>query len=205
MENVISKTLAQRLRLKENLTFDTVCIISGSVFVGLSSQFAFYTPLSPVPISGQTFAVLLTGAVLGAKRGGLSMALYLAGGVMGLPVFAGGTGGPAVLFGPTAGYLVGFIPAAMLVGALAEKGFDKRWYTLLTAFVLGQVIIYALGVTRLMAFIDIKQVFKVGVLPFLLGDAIKAVLAMVVLGDAIKAVLAMVVLPSAWKLIKQGK
>jgi biotin transport system substrate-specific component len=190
MENVLSRTFAQRLRLKENLTLDVIGIVLGSVCVGLSSQFAFYTPWSPVPISGQTFAVLLTGAVLGAKRGGLSMALYLAGGVMGLPVFAGGTGGAAVLFGPSVGYLAGFIPAAMAVGALAEKGFDKRWYTLLAAFAVGQAIIYACGISRLTAFVDVRQVIKVGVLPFLPGDAIKAGLAMVLL-------------PSAWKLVKQ--
>ena len=192
MENVLSETIAQRLRLKESLTFDALCIILGSVFVGLSSQFTIYTPWSPVPISGQTFAVLLTGSVLGAKRGGLSMALYLAGGVMGLPVFAGGTGGAAVLLGPSAGYLAGFIPAAMAVGALAENGFDKRWYTLLTAFTVGQAIIYACGISRLAAFVDVQQVLKVGVLPFLIGDAIKAGLAMILL-------------PSAWKLVNKEK
>jgi biotin transport system substrate-specific component len=192
MQNVLSNEFAHQLRLKENLTLDVVFIILGSVFVALSSQLAFYLPWSPVPITGQTFAVLLTGAVLGSKRGGLSLALYLMEGVMGLPVFAGGTGGPAVLFGPTAGYLIGFVPAAMLVGSLAEKGFDRRRYSILMAFFLGQAVIYSLGVLRLLSFIDIQHVFKVGVIPFLIGDTIKAGIAMYLL-------------PFAWKLIRREK
>jgi biotin transport system substrate-specific component len=192
MQNVLSNELAHQLRLKENLSLDAALIIFGSVFVALSSQLAFYLPWSPVPITGQTFAVFLTGAVLGSKLGGLSLALYLMEGLVGLPVFAGGTGGVAVLLGPTAGYLAGFIPAAMLVGSLAEHGFDRNKISTLMSFFLGQGVIYFTGVMRLIAFIDIKDVFNLGVIPFLPGDIIKAFMAMLIL-------------PYMWKLIRKMK
>ncbi len=192
MQTVLSNEFAHQLRLKENLTLDVGFIILGSVFVALSSQLAFYLPWSPVPITGQTFAVLLTGAVLGSKRGGFSLVLYLLEGMMGLPVFAGGAGGPAVLFGPTAGYLIGFVPAAMLVGSLAEKGFDRQRTSILITFFLGQAIIYLTGAIRLLEFFDMKQIFKLGVIPFLPGDVIKTLVAMLLL-------------PSAWKLIQREK
>jgi biotin transport system substrate-specific component len=192
MQNVLSNELAHRLRLEENVTLDIVFIIFGSVFVALSSQLTFYLPFSPVPFTGQTFAVLLTGAVLGSKRGGLSLVLYLMEGVMGMPVFAGGAGGLVVLFGPTAGYLIGFVPAAMLVGLLAEKGLDRHRYSILLAFFLGQAVIYFFGVLHLSSFVDIRQVFKLGVAQFLIGDTIKAGIAMLLL-------------PSVWKRIKREK
>ena len=192
MQNVLSSEFTHRLRLEENVILDVVFIILGSVFVALSSQLAFYLPWSPVPFTGQTFAVLLTGAVLGSKRGGLSLTLYLLEGIIGLPVFAGGTGGLAVLFGPTAGYLIGFVPAAMLIGSLAEKGLDRHRHSILIAFFLGQAVIYFFGVLHLLSFVDIRQVFKIGVAPFLIGDTIKAGIAMLLL-------------PSVWKLIKREK
>jgi biotin transport system substrate-specific component len=192
MQNVLSNEFTHRLRLEENITLDVVFIILGSVFVALSSQLTFYLPFSPVPFTGQTFAVLLTGAVLGSKRGGLSLVLYLMEGVMGLPVFAGGAGGLVVLFGPTAGYLIGFVPAAVLVGSLAEKGLDRHRYYILFAFFLGQAVIYFFGVLHLLSFVDIRQVFKLGVAPFIIGDTIKAGIAMLLL-------------PSVWKLIKREK
>ena len=126
MQNTISNEFIQRLHIKENSYLDMGLILFGSLFVGICSQLAIYLPFSPVPITGQTFAVLFVGAILGSKKGGLSLALYILEGIIGLPVFAGGTSGMAVLFGPTAGYLIGFIPAAVLVGYLAEKGFDRR-------------------------------------------------------------------------------
>ena len=95
-------------------------------------------PFTPVPITGQTFAVLLVGAVLGSRRGAASLLLYLMQGLVGLPFFAGGTSGLAILLGPTGGYLVGFIVAAYLVGLLAARGLDRRIPSALLAFLAGE-------------------------------------------------------------------
>lgn len=192
MQNVLSNEFAHRLRLEENIILDVVFIILGSVFVALSSQFAFYLPFSPIPITGQTFAVLFIGAVLGSRRGGLSLALYVLEGLIGLPVFAGGTGGIAILFGPTAGYLVGFIPAAILVGYLSERGFSRNLISMFFTLLLGLTVIYLFGVFRLLSFVEYEKVFILGVTPFLVGDAIKTVMATILI-------------PSGWKLIKREK
>ena len=192
MQNVLSNELAYRLRLEENIALDVVFIILGSVFVALSSQLAFYLPFSPIPITGQTFAVLFIGAVLGSRRGGLSLALYVLEGLIGLPVFAGGTGGMAIIFGPTAGYLVGFIPAAILVGYLSEKGFSRNRISMFFTLLLGLTVIYLFGVFRLLSFVEYEDVFILGITPFLVGDAIKTVMATILI-------------PSGWKLIKREK
>ncbi|RPJ40883.1 MAG: biotin transporter BioY, partial [Candidatus Latescibacterota bacterium] len=97
-----------------------------SLLLALSARVAIPLPFSPVPISGQSFAVLLVGALLGSRRGSAAVLLYLAEGAVGLPVFAGGAGGAAYLVGPTGGYLAAFLPAAFVVGALCERGWDKR-------------------------------------------------------------------------------
>lgn len=190
MHRVLSVELLRKSRLNENIWSDLALILMGSVFVALSAQLAIYLPFSPVPITGQTLAVLLCGAVLGSRRGGLSLALYLLEGAIGLPVFAGGTGGMAVLFGPTAGYLAGFIPAAFLVGTLCEKGFDRNWTSTLITFLVGQLVIYFVGVLRLSTFVGFEHVMEIGIAPFLIGDAIK-------IGFAV------FLLPSCWKMINR--
>src|SRR5438093_5499711 len=124
---------------------NVVLVASASLVTALGAQLAIPLPWSPVPITGQTFAVLLTGAVLGARRGFLAQALYLAEGAMGLPVFAGGAAGVAKLMGPTAGYLIAFPFAAMLTGALAERGWDRRFLTMLAAMLLGSAVIFVRG------------------------------------------------------------
>jgi biotin transporter BioY len=155
-------------------------------FAGLTAfgaQLAFH--VGPVPITGQTFIVLLAGALLGSKRGALSQISYLAMGAMGAPIFAGGLGGPAVFFGPTAGYLVGFVGAAFLVGLLAERGFDRRVWSTALAMIMGSVVIYAFGLTWLHVwlsrFSSESSVLAVGLYPFLAGDAVKVALASVAL------------------------
>ena len=190
MYNVLSNEILRQSKIKENILFDSALIIAGSIFVAISSQFAFYLPFTPIPITGQTLAVLLCGTVLGSRRGGLSLVLYILEGAIGLPVFAGGQGGMAVLLGPTAGYLIGFIPAAFLVGSLAENGFDRHWYSMLFAFFIGQIVIYFFGALRLISFVSFNQIFGIGVAPFLIGDALKASIAMFLL-------------PSCWKVIKK--
>ena len=158
--------------------YSNALLVAGACLVtALAAQIAIPLPGSPVPITGQSFAVLLSGAVLGAKRGFLAQALYLAEGAIGLPVFAGGLGGAAMLAGPTGGYLIGFPLAALLVGALAERGWDRRFVTMLAAMLLGSAVIFALGVANLSRFVPGDLVLAQGLLPFLPGDLIKSSLA----------------------------
>ena len=112
--------------LKSGVGREVALILGGSLLIALSAQLQFVLPFSPVPITGQTFTVLLLGALYGSKRGPATVVTYLALGVMGLPVFAGGTFGVARLVGPTAGYLVGFLVAAFVVGLLSERGWDRK-------------------------------------------------------------------------------
>src|SRR5215510_9056491 len=116
---------------------DVALIALGSLVVAIAAQIAIPLPWTPVPITGQTLGVLLVGASLGFRRGALSMALYLAEGASGLPVFAGGAAGAVHLIGPTAGYLWSFPFVAALVGWLAEHGWDRRVWTAVAAMALG--------------------------------------------------------------------
>ncbi len=164
-------------------------ITAGALFVAALSQVKIPLPFTPVPLTGQTFAVLLVGAALGAKRGFGSIGLYLACGALGLPFFAGGASGLAYMTGPTLGYLVGFAAAAMLTGFLAERGLDRRIPTALVAFLAGQAMIYLFGIAWLTVLLGLQKAILAGLLPFLLGDALKIVAAALAL-------------PAAWKLVK---
>ena len=168
--------------------YDIAWIAGGSLFIALSAQVAIPLPFSPVPITGQTLAVLLTGVLLGSRRGSLCLLAYLAEGISGLPVFAGGMAGPARLVGPTGGYLVGFIAAAFLTGLLAERGWDRRVTTTLLAMLLGNAAIYAFGLPWLARFVGGERVLALGLLPFIPGDFLKLILATMFL-------------PSGWKLL----
>jgi biotin transport system substrate-specific component len=152
-------------------------IVGASLVTALAAQAAFPVPWSPVPITGQTFAVTLSGAVLGARRGFLAQVLYLAEGALGLPVFAAGGAGAAVLVGPTAGYLLAFPLGAALTGALAQRGWDRRFATMLPAMLLGSVPVFALGLLQLARFLPADRVLAAGLFPFLPGDLVKATLA----------------------------
>jgi biotin transport system substrate-specific component len=167
--------------------YDAIIVICGSLLVALSAQIRIYLAFSPVPITGQTFAVLMLGALLGSRRGGLAMLAYLFEGALGLPVFAAGVGLP-VLFGPTGGYLVGFVAAAHLVGRLAEMGWDRHIITTIAAMVLGNAVLHLLGFTWLAVLTDVKTAFVTGVYPFILGDLLKVALAAAAL-------------PTGWKLL----
>lgn len=155
------------------LVREVVLILGGSFVVALLAQLVIVLPVSPVPITGQTLGVLLVGALLGSRRGALSMLTYVAEGVGGMPVFAGGTSGPAVLLGPTGGYLVGFVVAAFVVGRLCEWGWDRRLPTAAAAMSLGNLVIYVAGVAWLVRFVGSEQVLTAGVLPFIPGDVLK--------------------------------
>ena len=166
--------------------YDVTLIIGGSLLVGLCAQIAIGWP---VPFTGQTFAVLLTGALLGSRRGVLSVLVYLAEGVAGLPVFALGRSGFAVLLSPTGGYLVGFVAAAYITGLLAEKGWDRRVGTTISAMAFGNAAIYAFGLAWLCLLMGVnKSVLAVGLYPFIAGDILKIALAAVAL-------------PAGWKLL----
>jgi len=154
---------------------DAFLVVAFSLVTALSAQVVI--PLAPVPITGQTFGVLLTGALLGPRLGALAMALYLLEGSLGLPFFAGGAGGALRLAGPTGGYLLSYPFAAALVGWLAVRGWDRRPVTMLAAMLLGSLVVFALGAGRLAHFVGPGRAVTLGVLPFLPGDAVKALAA----------------------------
>ncbi|MBI4758069.1 MAG: biotin transporter BioY [Chloroflexi bacterium] len=156
---------------------DFMLILVGSLVVALSARISVPLPFSPVPVTGQTFGVLLVGALLGSRRGALSLLAYLGEGALGLPVFAGGTGGLVRLAGPTGGYLVGFVAAAFLVGRLCERGWDQRLPTAGAAMLLGNAVIYLLGLPWLARFVGPDKVLALGLLPFIPGDLLKITLA----------------------------
>jgi biotin transport system substrate-specific component len=158
------------------LVRDAALVIGGAVLTGLAAQIVLPVPGSPVPITGQTFGALLVGAGLGWRRGALSMLLYVVAGVAGMPWFQDGTSG---WLGATGGYLVGFAVAAALVGALAARGGDRTVLRTIGTMVLGSVVIYATGVPWLMASTgyDLATALDRGVVPYLIGDGIKVLLA----------------------------
>ena len=167
--------------LKVGASREVVLILGGSLLIALSAQLQFALPFSPVPITGQTFTVLLIGALYGSRRGSATVVTYLALGAMGLPVFAGGASGLTRLFGPTAGYLAGFVVAAFVVGLLSERGWDRKPLTTAVSMTIGNFIIYAAGIIWLSRFVGWPAVLSTGFLPFLAGDALKIVLATILL------------------------
>lgn len=156
-----------------------VMVVAGAVFVAATAQWEI--PLWPVPISAQSLSVLLVGATLGARLGGVSMLTYLGMGAVGLPVFAGGDGGVQHLFGPTVGYLFGFVVAAALMGWMSQRFRTTRsipaaGVAAATTFMLATVVILACGAVGLMAVLDMsaREAWAAGVTPFWIGALIKA-------------------------------
>ena len=177
---------------RATLARDMLLIFGFAAVTALGAQVAFY--IGPVPITGQTFAVLITGALLGSRRGALSQLTYLGMGAMGAPIFAGWQGGPTVLMGPTGGYLLGFVAAAFVVGFLAERGWDRRTWSMALAMLIGNSVIYAFGLPWLSIWLGhvaaADSVLAVGLYPFIPGDLIKLVLAAIAL-------------PSGWALLNR--
>lgn len=183
--------LAEHLLPGRGLARAAGLCVAFSLFNAALAQAAVWLPFSPVPITGQTLAVLLTGAVLGPRLGFASVLLYLGEGAVGLPFFAGGAAGVAALVGPTGGYLAGFPLAAALVGWLAARGWDRHPLRMAGAMVAGNAVIYALGLAWLAVVMGGPApgaLLSAGLLPFLPGDAVKIVLAMGLL-------------PGAWRLV----
>lgn len=155
-----------------------VALILSSGFVALSAQAYMELRVGPVPITGQTFSVLLVGATLGSRLGTAALLLYLAEGIVGMPVFSGGNSGWAYFSGgPTGGYLAGFVAGAFVTGWLCERGWDRHVLLTAAAMALGNVAIYACGVVRLADFVGWSEVWAAGVQPFLAGAAAKIALA----------------------------
>jgi biotin transport system substrate-specific component len=154
-------------------------IVLGALFIYLTARIAFPVPGSPVPVTGQTFGVLLVGGALGMKRGVASVLLYLLIGLIGFPFFAEGKGGIGVIVAATGGYLIGFLVAAAVVGRLAELGWDRKFLGAAGAMLIGNIVIYLIGVPWLMAVTgySLGEAIEKGVMPFLVGDAIKLLLA----------------------------
>jgi len=151
-------------------------VLGGAAFVGIAAQIAIPLPFTPVPLTLQTFAVLLVGASLGSLRGVLSMVVYLIVGMVGVPWFSGGTSG---FSNASFGYILGFIFAAFIVGRLAERGASTTALRSAGLMVVGNLAIYAVGVTWLKFAIDVNwaTALSLGVVPFLIGDAVKIALA----------------------------
>jgi biotin transport system substrate-specific component len=151
--------------------------LGGTVLLGLSAK--IQVPLYPVPVTMQTLVVLVLGMGYGWRLGAATLILYLLEGAVGLPVFAGGWsegGGLHHLYGPTAGYLFGFVIAAGVCGLFAQRGWDRKLWSTALAMVIGNLIIYALGLAWLAFQIGAASAIKYGLLPFLLGDALKIAL-----------------------------
>lgn len=177
MPAVRTLTLADVAWPRAGFARDFLLVVGASVATALAAQIAVPLPWSPVPLTGQTFAVLLSGALLGARRAFLAQALYLAEGSLGLPVFAGGAAGAIKLAGPTGGYLIAFPLAAALTGWLAERSWDRRFVTTFAALLLGSAVIFAAGLIGLSRYVPADRLLTVGLLPFLPGDLIKSALA----------------------------
>ena len=164
-------------------------VMAFSLFNALAAQFSLN--LGPIPITGQTFAVTLTGALLGSRLGSLALIAYLVEGCFGLPFFANGGAGIGVLLGPHGGYLVSFPAAAYITGAFAEHGWDRRFLTAAAAMAIGSVVILLAGWSWLIVLRTPPIVaFTAGVQPFILGDIVKIILAAAVL-------------PTGWAILKR--
>jgi len=190
-------TLSHAVFRHTTLGMDAILVLLGSAVVALTAQVTI--PLQPVPITGQTFGVLLVGTVLGSKRGALALILYIVEGLR-FPVFQGGNSawtldrfGEPYIFGATAGYLIGFVLAAFVVGLLAERwGMDREVWSAALLLLIGNVVIYVPGLAWLQLWLTghglSVSVWDAGLVPF-------------VWGDLIKLILAAAIVPAAWRLV----
>lgn len=176
--------------LPRTLLNDAALILSGAVLTAYAAQLVI--PMWPVPVTAQTFAVLLVGSVLGATRGAISLLAYFSMGAAGFPVFSAAT---SLSFGPTFGYLIGFVAAAAVLGWLSERGWHRSVAGVIGSFAIANAVIYLFGLPWLALVLgnlgaanDIASVATAGLVPFIVGDVLKMVLAAAVL-------------PLAWKLL----
>lgn len=171
------------------IMFNAAAVLAGSLLIAACAQLAIPLPFTPVPVTGQTFAVLLVAAALGSRLGVAAVLAYLAEGAAGLPVFAGGAAGTHILWGPTAGYLAGFILAAAVVGRLADCGWTRRPWQAAAIMAAGEAIILAVGALVLATQAGVVSAWLQGVAPFIPGAIVKIAAAAAAL-------------PAAWRLLE---
>jgi biotin transport system substrate-specific component len=190
----VSLTFAQPLApaalRRSSVGAQAVFAVTGAALVAVCSQISIALPFTPVPITGQTFAVLLVGASLGPLTGAASMGLYLLAGIAGAPVYADGAHGWATVTSASGGYLVGFLLASSLVGLLATRGWDRRFGSASGALLAGNVVVYLVGLPWLAVQLDtnLEKTLEYGLYPF-------------VVGDILKLYIAAALLPAAWRLV----
>ncbi|MEW5993188.1 MAG: biotin transporter BioY [Candidatus Zixiibacteriota bacterium] len=185
-----SLTIYRTLVKPSSLWRELPVLLTFNALLALTSYISITLPWSPVPITGQTFGVLVVAMALGRVRGTGVVLAYLTQGALGLPVFAGGKAGVGILLGPTGGYLIGFLVAAFVIGRLADIGWSKRYHLSLLAMIIGMAVIYICGLTQLAFFVSRDLLLSAGLYPFLPGAAFKLTLASVVL-------------PSVWRLVRR--
>jgi biotin transport system substrate-specific component len=191
---VIAATRPLALRLvPDRALWRGVLVVGGSLLLALAAQLAIPLPGTPVPVTGQTFGVLLIGATLGARLGAAAVLLYLLEGVvagpLGVNVFAPGASvGLARLGGPTGGFLTGFVLAALVVGYCADRGWERRLWSAVLVMLVGEIVIYAVGLPWLARFVPAPKLLDAGLFPFIVGDLYKVALAALAL-------------PGAWRVV----
>ncbi len=168
-----------------SLTRGLILPVAGSIFIAVCAR--IQVPMWPVPMTMLTFAVLFVSLVYGPRLALATVSLYLVQGIAGLPVFAAGSG-IAYLMGPTGGYLLACLPAAFVVGMLAQRGWGSRALRVFVAMLAGSAIFYLVGASWLASFVGPEKAIAAGIMPFLIGDAVKAMLAAALL-------------PAAWALL----
>ncbi len=173
-----------------SIVADIALVVGAAIFVGLLAQVNIHLGFTPVPITGQTLGVLLAGSALGWRRGSIAMALYVVAGIIGVPWYSGHAHGWTAATGATGGYLLGFIAAAAVCGLLAQQGNDRKVVPAMGSMVVGNIVIYAFGVTWLAHYlhVSLSKAITLGATPFLLGDFIKIIIAALIL-------------PASWKLV----
>jgi biotin transport system substrate-specific component len=192
--SVHTVTLRSAVVPRAGLRADAAVVLAGTALIALAAQVSIPLPFTPVPITGQTFAVLLVGASLGTARGLAATLLYVLLGIAGAPVYADHTHGWAIVTGPTGGYLVGCLLAATVAGRLAEQRWDRRFSSAIGAMLTGNALVYAVGLPWLAASLGtgLTKTLELGLYPF-------------VLGDMLKLYLAAALLPSAWRLVTRRR
>jgi biotin transport system substrate-specific component len=184
-------TLVDLAAPRSNMLMNVLLVVAASLVTAAAAQLEIRLPWTPVPVTGQTFAVLLSGVVLGARRAFAAQCLYLLEGASGLPFFAGGAAGVLKLVGPTGGYLMAFPFAAAITGVLAENAWDRRPVTMFFTMLAGSTVIFGLGLAQLSRYVPADTLLASGLLPF-------------VPGDIVKSLLATAALPLAWKLVPRS-
>jgi biotin transport system substrate-specific component len=187
-------SLRQAVLPRSTLATDAALVLGGAALVAVCAQVSIPLPFTPVPITGQTFAVLLVGASLGSMLGGLSLLVYLLAGLVGAPVYADRAHGLDVLSGATGGYIVGFVAAALVVGFLAERRYDRTPSVAVTTFLTGEIIVFACGCLWLSHELGtgLNRTLELGLYPFVIGELVKIYLA----GSLV---------PGAWRLVQRQR